>query len=171
MQSRDQRPGNQTVNVRNSLLSELNDHVSSGGMRIEALRRIAKAVRQSGGHRWVGLYDVNHDRGVVTNLVWDGPSAPAYPEFPIGNGLTGRAIASCKTVNVGNVSNDPNYLTALGSTKSEIIVPIIDPGGSVVVGTLDVESELLNAFAPETEKLLEGCAQAIRPLWTRSGER
>lgn len=156
------------MDIRNSLLSVLKSQASGGGARIEALQKIAAAIRQSGGYRWVGLYDVNHDRAVVTNLVWDGPSAPEYPEFPIGKGLTSRAIAARKTVNVGNVTNDPHYLTALGSTKSEIIVPIIGPEGLVVVGTIDVESESLNAFSADTEKLLEECARAIRPLWTRT---
>lgn len=155
------------MDMRNSLLSALKTQVSGGGTRIEALRRIAAAIRQRGLYRWVGLYDVNHEKGVVTNLVRDGPSAPEYPEFPIGKGLTSRAIAARKTVNVGNVTNDPHYLTALGSTKSEIIVPIIDPEKSVVVGTIDVESEALDAFSAETETILEECARIIRPLWNR----
>jgi putative methionine-R-sulfoxide reductase with GAF domain len=155
------------VGSHNSLISALKNQVSGRRTRIEALQRIAEAIRQSGGHRWVGLYDVDHGQGVVTNLVWDGPNAPDYPEFPIGKGLTSRAIAGRKTVNVGNVTNDVDYLTALGNTKSEIIVPIIDPQGSVVLGTIDVESESLNAFSAGTEKLLKECAEAIRPLWTR----
>ena len=46
-------------------------------------------------------------------------------------------------------------------------MPIIDPEGSVVVGTIDVESEALDAFSAETEKLLEECARIIRSLWNR----
>jgi putative methionine-R-sulfoxide reductase with GAF domain len=66
--------------------------------------------------------------------------------------------------------NDPHYLTALGNTKSEIIVPVFDQQGSVVAGTIDVESELVDAFSSETQKLLEECAEVIRPLWTRACE-
>jgi putative methionine-R-sulfoxide reductase with GAF domain len=58
-------------------------------------------------------------------------------------------------------------MTALGTTKSEIIVPILGAQGSVVVGTIDVESASLDAFSPETQKLLEECAEVIRPLWSR----
>jgi putative methionine-R-sulfoxide reductase with GAF domain len=60
----------------------------------------------------------------------------------------------------------PDYLTALGNTKSEIIVPVFDAQGLAVVGTIDVESETPNAFSPETQKLLEECAAVIQPLWT-----
>ena len=156
------------MNTRDALLSALKDELASGKPRIEALQGIARAMGQSGGHRWVGLYDVNHVRGVVTNLVWDGAGAPAYPEFPIAKGLTGKDVAAGKTANVGNVAGAPHYLTTLGSTKSEIIVPILDAQRSVVVGTIDVESESLNAFSPETQNLLEECPEAIRPLWVRA---
>jgi hypothetical protein len=74
------------VDSRDSLLSALKNEVSSGRTRREALHRIAKAIRQSAEHRWVGLYDVDRVRGVVANLVWDGPGAPEYPEFPISKG-------------------------------------------------------------------------------------
>ena len=102
----------------------------------------------------MGLYEVDHARGVVTNLVWDGAGTPAYPEFAITKGLTGKVIAAGETLNVGNVASDPHYLTTLGSTKWEMIVPVLDAQGSVVVGTIDVESESLYAFSPETQRLL-----------------
>src|SRR6266567_5670862 len=41
---------------------------------------------------------------------------------------------------------DPRYLTAFGNTLSEIIIPVLDEKSSVVVGTIDVESEQANAF-------------------------
>jgi putative methionine-R-sulfoxide reductase with GAF domain len=101
----------------------------------------------------------------VRNLVWDGPGAPAHPEFPVDKGLTGAAIAQGRTINVPDVSKDPCYLTALSTTRSEIIVPIFDEQGSVIVGTIDVESELADAFGPEVQRTLESCASVIRPLW------
>jgi len=70
-------------------------------------------------------------------------------------------------VNVGNVAADPRYLTAFGTTKSEIIVPVLDGAGENVVGTIDVESEKPNAFPAEVQTLLEACSKVIRPLWLR----
>jgi putative methionine-R-sulfoxide reductase with GAF domain len=63
------------------------------------------------------------------------------------------------------VASDQRYLTAFGSTRSEIIVPIFDAAQGNVVGTIDVESERTNAFDPETEKVLVACADVIAPLW------
>jgi putative methionine-R-sulfoxide reductase with GAF domain len=114
----------------------------------------------------VGLYEVDHAAGLVKNIVWSGPEAPSYPIFALTKGLTGSAVAFGKTVNVGDVASDPRYLTALGSTRSEIIVPIFDASGKIVIGTLDVESERENAFNAAAQSLLELCAKTIQPLWT-----
>src|SRR6266436_2674257 len=106
----------------------------------------------NGSYRWVGLYDVDSQAGEVVNLVWDGLGAPEYPTFPIGKGLTGSAIQESKVINVGDVAADPRYLTAFGSTRSEIIVPILDSKADKVIGTIDVESERPNAFDEQTER-------------------
>ncbi len=66
---------------------------------------------------------------------------------------------------MGNVTTDPRYLTALGSTRSEIIVPVIEPSTQRVVGTIDVESEHNNAFTDADRATLERCAAAIADLF------
>ena len=148
-----------------SLLQELGNTVSDAAPRVKKLPVIAALIRNSGGYRWVGLYEVDGQAGEVFNLVWDGPGEPEYPRFPIEKGLTGRAIQGRQVVNVGDVASDPHYLTAFGSTRSEIIVPIFDAGQGNVVGTIDVESERLHAFDQETEKVLVACADVIASLW------
>jgi putative methionine-R-sulfoxide reductase with GAF domain len=68
---------------------------------------------------------------------------------------------------VGDVTADERYLEALGDTRSEIIVPVLDPGGGRVIGTLDVESEHRAAFGPADQRALEDAAAALLPLWSR----
>jgi len=150
---------------RDKLRAELRKIVSSSSDRIAALRAAAEKIRVSSNYRWVGLYDVDSLAGMVRNLVWSGPGAPEYPAFPISKGLTGTAIVSGKAVNVGDVSADARYLTAFGSTRSEIIIPVFDELGKSVVGTIDVESERRNAFDEDVESLLLACAAELRPLW------
>jgi L-methionine (R)-S-oxide reductase len=145
-------------------LLEIARRPESREARIQAL---ADQIRSTGDFRWVGLYDVDRERGLVINIAWSGAGAPAFPTFPITKGLTSRAIAGKRTVNVGDVAGDADYLTALGTTRSEIIVPIIGEESEDVVGTLDVESERVNAFTPEVQTFLEGCADAIRLLWPK----
>lgn len=156
---------NDMLTGRDKLMTDLHTLVSTQKDRVAALQGIAELLRTSGGYRWVGLYDVDHSSGMVSNIVWSGPDAPGYPAFPVTKGLTGAAISSGKTVNVGDVAADPRYLTAFGSTKSEIIVPVLDGASQTVVGTIDVESEEPNAFTEDVQALLEDCSDVICPLW------
>jgi len=137
--------------------------VSGAENRVVKARKIAEVIRNFGPYRWVGLYDVGRDE--VSIIAYTGPSAPAYPTFPIGKGLTGSAIKEKTTVVVGDVAKDPRYLPAFGSTKSEIIIPILDSRRGMVVGTVDVESERTDAFSDTDRKALEDCAIAASSLW------
>jgi L-methionine (R)-S-oxide reductase len=91
------------------------------------------------------------------------PPRALYPTC--WKGVTSRAIAGRRTINVGDVANDPDYLTALGSTRAEIIIPVLDRSGNRVIGTIDVESERPDAFNSVTQDLLEGCVRVIRGFW------
>jgi putative methionine-R-sulfoxide reductase with GAF domain len=68
---------------------------------------------------------------------YSGPSAPAYPQFPVTKGLTGVAVREKRVVVVGDVRTDSRYLTAFGSTLSEIIIPVLDEKTGAVVGTIE----------------------------------
>ncbi|MBV9502755.1 MAG: GAF domain-containing protein [Acidobacteriaceae bacterium] len=135
---------------------------------MEKAAAILDLIRSHGPYRWTGIFDVDAGSGVASNIGWSGPSAPEFPVFPINKGLTSRAIATKSTVNVGDVARDPDYLTALTSTKSEIIVPVLSLSGDSVIGTLDVESETPNAFDSEAQSQLERCALLLRRLWNCS---
>jgi L-methionine (R)-S-oxide reductase len=148
-----------------SLLERLRQIVSDSTPRTERLQRIAALIREAGPYRWVGLYDVNSERAEVINIVWDGPGAPEFPVFPITKGLTASAIVERKAVNVGDVASDSRYLTAFGSSQSEIIVPVFSGDAQKVVGTIDVESEKRDAFSTDVARRLVACADVIRPLW------
>jgi putative methionine-R-sulfoxide reductase with GAF domain len=37
--------------------------------------------------------------------------------------------------------------------------------GDAVIGTIDIESEIPNAFGVDVQALLEICSDLIRPLW------
>jgi len=149
--------------VVDNTLNQIRSTAASGGDRAERALRLAELIRKIGDFRWVGIYDVGAE--TVSIIAWSGPGAPEYPTFPVAKGLTGAAIQQKKAVVVGDVRNDPRYLTAFGSTLSEIIVPVLSPGGESVIGTVDVESERANAFSARDQQVIEQCAQAALPLW------
>ncbi len=75
--------------------------------RTSKAHAIAELICIQGGYRWAGLYDVDIQRGVVSNISWYGAGPPAYLTFPVTRGLTSRAIEERKTVNVGDVREIP----------------------------------------------------------------
>ena len=146
------------------LLHTIGNITAENSDRTIKAKRIVDAVLKEGSWRWVGIYDVDYQRGLVVNIAWSGYSAPSHPAFPITQGLTSRAIAGRRTINVGNVADDSGYMTTFDSTRAEIIVPILGHGDRVI-GTLDVESEHLNAFDVESQALLEECARVLADSW------
>jgi L-methionine (R)-S-oxide reductase len=92
-----------------------------------------------------------------------GPAPPAYPRFPVERGLTAVAISTRETLVSNDVVRDPRYLTALASTGSELIVPVIV--GDRVVGTLDIEDERAHAFNDDDRRLFERFAGVLGPLY------
>jgi putative methionine-R-sulfoxide reductase with GAF domain len=145
------------------LLDEVRRVLRGGGDRERMALGIASAIRRAGDYRWAGLYEVTEEE--IAILAFDGPGAPAHPRFPVAQGLSGSAVASGGTVVVADVREDPRYLTAFGSTRSEIVVPVVDRAGRKVVGTIDVESELVDAFSEEDRTALERCAVALAELF------
>jgi putative methionine-R-sulfoxide reductase with GAF domain len=145
------------------LLDEISYVLEDDGDRRQKAAAIAGVIRRAGPYRWVGLYEVSEEE--IANLTFDGPGAPIHPRFPVTRGLSGSAVASGKSVVVNDVREDPRYLTAFGSTRSEIIVPVLDRTGQKVVGTIDVESERVGAFSEEDRAALERCAAAVAGLF------
>jgi len=135
-------------------------------VRPSKAKALAEPIRAAGGHRWTGIYDVDVPTGLVSNIAWSGSGPPEYRTFPITKGLTSRAIASKKAINVGDVADDPDYLTAMATTRSEIIIPVLDATGDRVLGTIDVESERSHAFDAATQEQLERCAEALSSFWS-----
>jgi len=123
----------------------------------------AELIRAARGYHWVGLYDVTAFH--ISAIAWTGRTAPAHPTFPRDQGLNGAAVAAAVPIVVQDVRQDPRYLTTFGATRAEAIFPV-RAGDRGVVGTIDVESDHVDAFSAEDERFLELCAGALEPLWT-----
>jgi len=150
------------MNERVVLQQRLQELVSSIRDKQEVARQIARAITTTLGYRWAGVYEVGEDEIFV--LGWHGPHAPAHPRFPRTRGLCGQAVLSRSAVRVDDVTNDPEYLTTLNSTRSELVVPVMATAMEVV-GVIDVESDQVAAFSDQDVAILQSCAAAIPPLW------
>jgi L-methionine (R)-S-oxide reductase len=146
------------------VMKELERIVSGRGARSDKARPAAAIIRSAGAYRWVGLYDVGPE--TIRVFGWDGPAPPTHPSFPVTQGLNGAAVSRGEAVVVQDVTRDPRYLTTLGSTRAEMIMPVRAGPGGVVLGTIDVESDRVNPFSERDRALLGASAGALAALWT-----
>lgn len=108
-------------------------------------------------YSWVGIYLVEGKYLVLGP--WNGEQATEHTKISIGKGICGSAAQSGKTEVVADVSKDDRYLACFVSTRSEIVVPIKKNG--VVVGEIDIDSDIPSAFDNSDAVFLEKVADMI----------
>jgi len=139
------------------------DLIGSSLPRLEKAKQLAVLIRWQRRYHWVGIYDVSPDQ--ISAIAWTGSEPPAFPTFPVSQGINGAAVALRKPVIVQDVTKDPRYLTTFGATRSEAIFPVLSSSGERVLGTIDVESERINGFELDDEAFLSECAVILRAFW------
>lgn len=78
-----------------------------------------------------------------------------------GSGVTVRAVKTGMTQLINNVTNDPDYIKnpEVSKTQSELAVPV--KVGDRVVSLINMESDKLDAFTENDQKLVEILAESI----------
>lgn len=140
-------------------LQTIGTMIIAGARGPEVLRQIAELIQRVCDYRWIGVYKIRRHEFVIeaaTNKM-----RPAAPRFPITQGLSAEAVETRQTVMVPDVSKDGRFIPNFWTTKSEIIVPIIDDEHDRVTGTIVAESAKLNAFNKADRDFLEGVARLI----------
>ena len=139
-------------------LQDLGAFVLANGCNKPGMKQVAELIRVARGYRWVGIYKVTKKEFVA--LSWTGDEPLAYPRFPLCQGLCGAVLESHKPIVLGDVRKDPRCLPAFHTTRSEIIVPMINEEKKIV-GMLDAESDKLDAFTTEDRGFLERAGSLI----------
>jgi L-methionine (R)-S-oxide reductase len=130
-----------------------------------ALTEVCRFLRDSFGHyHWVGIYRLEGATLVLDG--WDGERATEHLRIPVGQGLCGRAAREDRTVLVGDVSSEPEYLACFLDTRSEIVVPVRAAGK--VVGEIDVDGRRPNAYDATDDTFLGEVARRIAPVLSAS---
>jgi L-methionine (R)-S-oxide reductase len=133
-------------------LQEIGAFALAGGCTKKRMRQLIEMIRAARDYRWVGVYKIVNKDFVI--LAGTGEEPPAYPRFPITQGLCGAALESGKAIVVDDVGKDPRYLPTFHTTRSEIIVPMINEHRRIL-GMLDAESDKVKAFGDEDRQFLE----------------
>ncbi len=102
---------------------------------------------------WAGFY-----RAVGDELVL-GPFAgkPACVRIPFGQGVCGTAAASGAVQIVPDVHAFPGHIACDAASRSELVVPVIGPGGLLAV--IDLDSPIVGRFDEEDAQGMEIVAQ------------
>jgi len=133
--------------------------VASGHSAREQVVKLLNSAVPS--YSWVGIYAVEGSDLALD--AWSGPAATEHTRISMGKGVCGFAAKAGRTEIVSDVSKDPRYLQCFLSTKSEIVVPILN--GGKVVGEIDIDSDQLDSFSSVDREFLEVVARKVAGRW------
>jgi L-methionine (R)-S-oxide reductase len=128
--------------------------------RVELLRLAAERIRAAGPpYTSVYLYMLHGDELVLE--AYAGRETD-HLRIPVGRGICGTAVASGKDQNVPDVRTVENYLACNAWTRSELVVLI--RRGSLILGQIDIDSDVPDPFTPEEESAVRQVADALAIL-------
>jgi len=110
---------------------------------IAVMATVACELHHSFDHfDWTGFYRV-----VAPDLLKIGPYQGTHGclQIPFDRGVCGTAARTRTTQLVPDVHQFPGYIACSGSTRSEIVVPVIMPNRALVA-VFDIDSDMLDAF-------------------------
>ncbi len=102
-------------------------------------------------YHWTGFY-----RRTEPELLIVGPYQGSHGclRIPFANGVCGAAARTRETQIVDDVDSFPGHIACSTTTRSEIVVPVLDPDG-YLMAVLDVDSDEPAAFDENDRQHLE----------------
>lgn len=123
----------------------------------DLMRQVVSHLKQSiPAYTWVGIYWLEGQELILKTFL--GKPTP-HTRIPLNRGICGAAASTGKTIIVPDVNADARYLACSLETRSEIVVPI--QRGEEVLGEIDIDSDLPDAFHESDRQLLEQVAVLI----------
>lgn len=118
--------------------------------------RTIEILNEIDHYDWVGIYLVEGDELVLSHYIG---RPTEHTRIKIGQGICGAAVVDEHTIVVPDVCADDRYIACSQETRSEIVVPIFSSGS--VIGEIDVDSDLADAFDSSDVRLLERIASIL----------
>ena len=139
-----------------SLLPQIEALISSEDDWVANLANVSAALQQAFSFLWVGFYRVIDSQLVLGPF--QGPIA--CTRIAKGAGVCGEAWQRNATIIVPDVDQFPGHIACSSSSKSEIVVPIVNTNNEVAF-VLDIDSDKLNYFDETDQVYLERLAKTI----------
>ena len=108
------------------------------------------------GLNWAGFYLL--EDGELTLGPFQGK--PACTSIALGRGVCGTAARERKILVVPDVRAFAGHIACDAASRSELVVPLIDAGGSLL-GVLDVDSPLRDRFAEADKDFVAAIAAQL----------
>jgi L-methionine (R)-S-oxide reductase len=140
-----------------SLLPQLESLVAAETDLIANLANIAAALKETFGFFWVGFYLVKSGQLVLGPF--QGPVACTRIAFD--KGVCGAAYTRREAILVPDVEAFSGHIACSSLSKSEVVVPIFDANGDVMI-VLDVDSDRLNDFSAIDVAGLEAITRLVK---------
>lgn len=116
---------------------------------VSVLANTTAALRQAFGWFWIGFYLVRNEQLILGPFQGD----VACYRIRKGRGVCGTALAQATTQVVPDVEKYPGHIACSGSSRSEIVIPLIVSGN--VRAVLDIDSDQLATFDNTDRHYLE----------------
>jgi sigma-B regulation protein RsbU (phosphoserine phosphatase) len=142
-------------------LAEIGEEVNASLDLDEVLAHAAVLIKRHIDYEMFGVLMVDADGAYLTHRFAIGypPGLAENLRIPIGQGITGTAARTGHAVRVSDVSQDPRYINAIDSVRSELAVPLMFRGKCV--GVLDIQSRHLDYFTKEQQNILSVLANRL----------
>jgi len=135
-------------------LSEIGEEVNASLDLDEVLSHTAILIKRHIDYEFFGVMLLDDTGSYLSHRFAIGypPGLAENLRVPLGQGITGTAVSTGQPVRVSDVSQDPRYINAIESVKSELAVPLLFRGKCV--GVLDIQSRHLNYFTKDQQKIV-----------------
>ena len=133
------------------LLKELSSLVEGVNDEVAVMANTAALLHETMKFFWTGFYIVADDTRLTLGP-FQGPVACYSIGF--GKGVCGTAWKRAASVVVEDVELFPGHIACSSASRSEIVVPLFGPEGSVRA-VLDIDSDRLSAFDDTDRRMLE----------------
>jgi sigma-B regulation protein RsbU (phosphoserine phosphatase) len=142
-------------------LAEIGEQVNSSLDLDEVLATAAVLIKKHIDYELFGVLMVDGDGSYLKHRFAIGypPGLAENLKIPIGQGITGTAARTGHPVRVSDVSQDPRYINAIESVRSELAVPLVFRGK--IVGVLDIQSQHLDYFTRDQQNILAVLANRL----------
>ena len=137
-----------------STLSEIGEEVNASLDLDEVLSHTAVLIKRHIDYEFFGVLLLDESGSYLTHRFAIGypPGLAENLRIPVGQGITGTAVSTGQPVRVSDTSQDPRYINAIESVKSELAVPLLFRGKCV--GVLDIQSRHLNYFTKDQQRIV-----------------